>query len=146
VQVRLESHFVAISNGACDSVQARRSHKQNRHSLCSTLMPALSNPAWHMSLTPPSQAECLAESERTPSKSDDNSVNQTHELSNCTCLTCCWGRAGNIQAYVVLNRRLEETPTCTVERVVYVVFCVGRAVVVGLGALLTVGMTATFVH
>jgi hypothetical protein len=56
------------------------------------------------------------------------------------------GPRGNIQTYVVLNRRLKETPTRTVERVVYVVFCVGRAVVVGLGALLTVGMTATFVH
>ena len=129
-----------------DSVQAQRSHKQNSHSICSTLMPALSNPARHMSLTPPSHAECLAYSERTLSKSDDSSVDQAHELSNCTCLICSLDRMGNIQTYVVLNRRVEETPISTVEQVVYVVFCVGRAVVVGLGALLTVGMTATFVH
>lgn len=46
----------------------------------------------------------------------------------------------------MLNRRVEETSISTVEQVVYVAFCVGRAVVVGLGALLAVGMTATFVH
>jgi len=99
-----------------------------------------------MSLKPPSQAECLAYSEQTLSKSDDSSVDQARELSNCTCLTCSLDRAGNIQTYVVLNRRVEETSIPTVEQVVYVAFCVGRAVVVGLGALLAVGMTATFVH
>jgi hypothetical protein len=61
-------------------------------------------------------------------------------------LTCSLGRAGNVQTYTVLNRGPEETPISTVELVAYGVFCMTRAVVIAFGALLTIGMTATFVH
>ena len=79
-------------------------------------------------------------------EADDESMDSDHEPSGCSCLICAVGRVGETPTYVVLNPRPEEEPILTVEQVAYVVFCLARVVLLGLGATLAVAVCATVVH
>jgi hypothetical protein len=79
-------------------------------------------------------------------ESEDESIDPDHEPSGCSCLTCAVGRAAKTPTYVVLNRRPEEELIPTVEQVAYVIFCVARVFLLGFGAMVTVAVSATFVH
>jgi hypothetical protein len=82
-----------------------------------------------------------------PRGPEDGPIDQAHELSTCSCLTCAVAGVGKSPTtYSVLNPRPEEQPVPTVEQVAYVVFCVARVLLLGLGALVTVAVSATFVH
>jgi hypothetical protein len=78
--------------------------------------------------------------------SEDESLDPQHESTRCSCLTCAVDRAGKTPTYIVLNSTPEEEPIPAAEQVAYVIFCAARVLLLGLGAVLTVAVSATFVH